>query len=102
MELTQPLGVGLGLVVRINNQYSHPVFMGQCLNIYATINECRKFCRVLFAYSVMFTWDQENAGMLKPCGRCAEKADRQVAVYDITNESHKMMAQINHTNQLHK
>ena len=50
----------------------------------------------------MFTWDQENAGMLKPCGRCAEKADRQVAVYDITNESHKMMAQINHTNQLHK
>ena len=25
MEFTQPLGVGLGLAVRINNQYSHPV-----------------------------------------------------------------------------
>ena len=33
------LGVGLGLVVRINNQYSHPVCMGRCMDTYATIND---------------------------------------------------------------
>ena len=39
MEFTQPLGVGLGLAVRINNQYSHPVCMGRCTDAYATIND---------------------------------------------------------------
>ena len=39
VELTQPLGVGLGLAVRINNQYSHPVCMGRHMNTYATIND---------------------------------------------------------------
>ena len=39
MEFTQPVGVGLGLAVRINNQYSHPVFMGYCLDAYTTIND---------------------------------------------------------------
>ena len=38
MEFTQPLGVGLGLAVRINNQYSHPVHMGRCMDVYTTIN----------------------------------------------------------------
>ena len=38
MEFTQPLGVGLGLAVRINNQYSHPVCTGRCTDAYATIN----------------------------------------------------------------
>ena len=38
MEFTQPLGVGLGLAVRINNQSSHPVFTGKHSNTYATIN----------------------------------------------------------------
>ena len=35
----QPLGVGLGLAVRINNQYSNPVCMGRTTNTYATIND---------------------------------------------------------------
>ena len=39
MEFTQPLGVGLGLAVRINNQYSHPVCMGRRTDAYATIND---------------------------------------------------------------
>ena len=39
MEFTQPLGVGLGLAVKINNQYRHPVCMGRCTDAYATIND---------------------------------------------------------------
>ena len=39
MEFTQPEGVGLGLAVRINNQYSHPVYTRRCTNAYATIND---------------------------------------------------------------
>ena len=39
MEFTQPLGVGLGLAVRINSQYSHPVCTGRHTNAYATIND---------------------------------------------------------------
>ena len=42
MEFTQPLGVGLGLVVRIKNQYSHPVCMGRCTDAYATINDTQE------------------------------------------------------------
>ena len=38
VEFTQPLGVGLGLAVRINNQYSDPVFSGRCTDAYPTIN----------------------------------------------------------------
>ena len=39
VEFTQPLGVGLGLAVRINNQYSHPVCTGRCTDAYTTIND---------------------------------------------------------------
>ena len=42
MEFTQPLWVGLGLAVRINNQYSHPVCVGQCTDAYATINDMQE------------------------------------------------------------
>ena len=38
----------------------------------------------------------------KPCRQHADKADRQVAVDDVTNESCKTITQINHTNQSHK
>ena len=37
VEFTQPLGVGLGLVPRINNQYSHPVCTGMHTDTHATI-----------------------------------------------------------------
>ena len=39
MEFTQPLGVGLGLAVRINSQYIHPVCTGRYTDAYATIND---------------------------------------------------------------
>ena len=45
VEFTQPIGVGLGLAVRINNQYSHPVCMGRCTDPYATINNTREISR---------------------------------------------------------
>ena len=44
-ECTQPLGVGLGLVVRIINQYSHPVRTGKCTDAYTTINNMQETSR---------------------------------------------------------
>ena len=38
----QPLEVGLGLAVRINNQYSHPVCTGRYTDAYTTINDMRE------------------------------------------------------------
>ena len=34
--------VGLGLAVRINNQYSHPVCMGRCMDACTTINDTQE------------------------------------------------------------
>ena len=45
MEFTQPLGFGLGLAVRINNQYSHPVCTGRCTDTYETINDTQEISR---------------------------------------------------------
>ena len=42
VEFTQPLGVGLGLAVRINNQYSHPVCTGRHTDDFTTINDMRE------------------------------------------------------------
>ena len=42
VEFTRPLGVGMGLAVRINNQYSHPVCTGRCTDNYPTINDTRE------------------------------------------------------------
>ena len=45
VEFTQPLGVGLGLAVRINNQYSHPVCTGRRTDDYMTINDTWEISR---------------------------------------------------------
>ena len=45
VEFTQPLGVGLGLAVRINNQYSHPVCRGRDTDAYVTINNTRELSK---------------------------------------------------------
>ena len=45
VEFTQPLGVGMGLAVRINNQYSHPVFMRRHTDDFTTINNTREISR---------------------------------------------------------
>ena len=41
----QPLGVGLGLAVTINNQYSHPVCMGRRTDAYTAINDTWEISR---------------------------------------------------------
>ena len=53
MEFTQHLGVGLGLAVRINNQYSHPVCMGRCTDAYTTINDTQEISRENW----LLTWE---------------------------------------------
>ena len=54
VEFTQPLGVGLGLVVRINNQYGHPVCTGRRTDNYTTINNMREISR---EYRLL-TWER--------------------------------------------
>ena len=53
VEFTQPLGVGLGLAVRINNQYSHPGCMGRCTDDYTTVNDMLEISR---EYQLL-TWE---------------------------------------------
>ena len=45
VEFTQPLGVGLGLAVGINTQYSHPVCTGTRTDDYMTINDTWEISR---------------------------------------------------------
>ena len=64
MEFTQPLVVGLGLVVRINNQYSHPVCMGRCTDTYATINNMQEISQNTgYLLSNIYTGIGEITGM---------------------------------------
>ena len=64
MEFTQPRGVGLGLVVRINNQYSHPVCMGRHMDAYATINDMQEISwKTGYLLSYVYKGIGEIAGM---------------------------------------
>ena len=64
MEFTQPLGVGLGLEVRINIQYSHPVCTGRCIDFYATINDtCEISQKTGYLLSNVDTGIREFVGM---------------------------------------
>ena len=103
MEFTQPLGAGLGLAVRINNQYSHPVCTGRHTNAYATINDMREKSwenQLLTQECSCGYWGIR--GNRIPCGQRADNASNQVTVDDVMWKSHKMIAQINCTNELHK
>ena len=42
VEFTQPIGVGLGIAVRFNNQYSHPVCTGRRTDDFVTINDTQE------------------------------------------------------------
>ena len=53
VEFTQPLGVGLGLAVRINNQYSHLVCTGRCTDAYTTINDTQE----VLQENQLLTWE---------------------------------------------
>ena len=103
MEFTQPLGVGLGLVVRINIQYCHQVCTGRRTETYATINDTWEISQENW----LLTWEHSHGywgihGNGIPCGQCADDADRQVAVDDVMWKLHKMITQINCTNESHK
>ena len=103
MEFTQPLGVGLALVVRINNQYSHAVCTGRYTDTHATINNMQEISQENWS----LTWECSHGywGICRngiPCRQCADDADRRVTYDDVTWKSHKAIAQINCTNELHK
>ena len=94
MEFTQPLGVGLGLVVRINNQHSHPVCTGRRTDAYAIINT---------------TWEisWETSYLLGNIDvEIHEFAGTEYCVDDVqmmqTDELQMMMSCGSHTSQLHK
>ena len=50
----------------------------------------------------MFTQDSGICGNRILCGQHADDATSRVTVDDVTGKSHKTIAQINHTNELHK
>ena len=102
MEFAQPLGVGLGLVVRINNQYSHPVCTGRRTDAYMTINHTWEMS---WEYWLLTRERQHgNQGICgngKLCEQRADNMDRRVADDDVTSGSHKSITQTNHTNESH-
>ena len=64
VEFTQPLGVGLGLAVRINNQYSHPVCTGRHMDAYTTINDMWEISQKTgYLHSSMYAGIWEFVGM---------------------------------------
>ena len=94
MEFTQPLGVGLGLAVRINNQYSHPVCMGRRMDAYGTINNTWEI-----SWKTGYLLSNIDAGIWEFAGMEFHVNDVQmmhqlgyhweVAQNDCTNQSHK-------------
>ena len=94
MEFTQPLGVGLGLVVRINNQYSHPVCMGRHTDAYTTINDTQEYHG-----NTGYSLGNVDAGIqdLAGTGNCMD--DGQMTQ---TDESQMMTSHQGRTSQSHK
>ena len=102
MEFTQPLGVGLGLAVRINNQSSHPICTGRHTDNYSTINDTWEISR---EYQLL-TWEpgtQEFAGMGNHVNdrqtRRTDKSQMMMSRRGHTSQSHKRIAQTNCTKQ---
>ena len=98
VESTQPLGVRLGLAVRINNQYSHPVCKGRCMDDYTTINDTREILqKTTYLLRNIDMGTREFVGM----GYCVDNVQRTWM-----DESQMKMSsgvtQVNHTNELHK
>ena len=48
-------------------------------------------------YSVTLMWELRNSREQESCERQTDKTDRRVADDDVTSESHKSIAQMNHT-----
>ena len=107
MEFTQPLGVGLGLAVRINNQYSHTVCTGRCTDAYATINDMRE---ISWNTSYLLSNIYAGIGEIMGTGYCVDDMQMMQTVElqlvtsrgSCTKQLHKSIAQTNHTKRLHK
>ena len=102
MEFTQPLGVELGLAVRINNQYSHPVCMGRCTDDYTTINDTWEYHGITGYLLVnVDAGTQEFAGTGNRVNegqtRWTDESQMMTSRRSRTSESHKRIAQTNRT-----
>ena len=94
VEFTQPLGVGLGLAIRINNQYSHPVCMGRCMDAYATINDMQE---ISWKTGYLFGNVYAAIGGIEGMGYCV---DHEQMIQTV--ESQLMMSWGSHTKQTQK
>ena len=102
MEFTQPLGVGLGLAVRINNQYSHPVCMGRCTDAYATINNMQEISwNTGYLLSNIYVGIGEFMGMGYHVNDVQTmwtvESQMMTSWGSHTKQPHKSIAQMNHT-----
>ena len=107
MEFTQPLGVGLGLAVRINNQYSHPVCMGRHTDTYTTINDMQEISQntgCLLGNIDMWMGEFVGMGYHVDDVQMMQTAESQLMMShgSHTKRLHKSIMQINHTNKSHK
>ena len=104
MEFTQPLGVGLGLAVRINNQYSHPVCTGRHTDAYMTINNTWEISQNTgYLLGNVDVGTQEFMGM-RNCvddgqTRQTDESLLMMSHQGRTSQSHKQIAQMNRTKQ---
>ena len=103
MEFTQPLEVGLGLAVRINNQYSHPVCMGRCTDFYATINDKQEISQetsYLLRNVDAGIWEFAGTGYHVNDMEMMQTIESQLMTSSgsCTKQLHKSIAQINCTN----
>ena len=104
-EFTQPLGVGLGLAVRIKNQFSHPVCTGRHTDTYTTINNTQSIswenwlftrecsCRGIGEFMGM-GYHVSNMQMMQ-----ANESQLIMSRGSCTKRSHKSIAQTNRTRQ---
>ena len=107
MGFAQPLGVELGLPVRINNQYSHPVCTGRHRDTDTTINDTHEIsCKTSYLLGNIHVGIGEFVGM----GYCVDnvqmmqtiKSQLMTSCGSHTKQLHKSIAQTNCTNESHK
>ena len=91
---TTSIGVGLGLAVRVNNQYSHPVCMGRCKDVFATINNMWEI-----SWKTGYLLGNIDAGIGEFAGMGYHVDDVQMMP---PVESQLMMSRGSHTKQSHK
>ena len=98
VEFTQRLGVGLGLAVRINNQYSHPVCMGRCMDAYTTINDMWEISQKT---GYLLRNVHAGIGEITGMGYCVDDMQMQTVKSQLMmscgSHTKQLLAQTNHT-----